>query len=117
VIETGTHFLATVVNGFVLAWVYNATGGSVLLVMLLHAAQNGTTGLVQGLLGGAAESPSLTTYYLVSALAFGVLMAIVAAVTRGRLGLSQDSAHVGSSEASAAAGAKAGLTPPEGPRP
>ena len=84
--ETATHFVATVVNGFVLAWVYNSTGGSVLLVMLVHGAQNGTNGLVQRLLEGAADSPSATTYYLVSALTFGVLMIIVAALTRGRLG-------------------------------
>jgi uncharacterized protein len=91
--ETASHFLATVVNGFVLAWVYNSTGGSVLLVMLLHGAQNGTNGLVQRLFEGAADVPSTTTYYLVSALTFGVLMAVVAALTRGRLGLSADSAH------------------------
>jgi uncharacterized protein len=91
--ETASHFLATVVNGFVLAWVYNSTGGSVLLVMLLHGAQNGTNGLVQRLFDGAADVPSTTTYYLVSALTFGVLMAVVAVLTRGRLGLSPDSAH------------------------
>ena len=56
--ETATHFVATVVNGFVLAWVYNSTGGSVLLAMLLHGAQNGTNGLVQRLFEGAADSPS-----------------------------------------------------------
>ena len=91
--ETATHFVATVVNGFVLAWVYNSTGGSVLLVMLLHGAQNGTNGLVQRLFEGAADSPSTNTYYLVSALTFGVLMAVVAALTRGQLGLSPGSAH------------------------
>ena len=89
--ESATHFVATVVNGFVLAWVYNSTGGSVLLVMLVHGAQNGTNGLVQRLFEGAADSPSATTYYLVSTLTFGVLMIIVAALTRGRLGLSPGS--------------------------
>jgi hypothetical protein len=76
-----------------LAWVYNSTGGSVLLVMLLHGAQNGTNGLVQRLFEGAADSPSTNTYYLVSALTFGVLMIIVAVLTRGRLGLQPGSAH------------------------
>jgi CAAX protease family protein len=85
--ETVTHFLATVVNGFVVAWVYNSTGGSVLLVILLHGAQNGTNGLVRRLFEGAAESPSPTMYYVVSALTFGVVMALVAVLTRGRLGL------------------------------
>ena len=90
--ETAAHFLATVVNGFVLAWVYNSTGGSVLLVMLLHAAQNATNGLVQQLFDGAPQSPSPTTYYLVSTLTFGVLMGVVAVATRGRLGLSASGA-------------------------
>ena len=90
--ETATHFVATVVNGFVLAWVYNSTG-SVLLVMLVHGAQNGTNGLVQLLLEGAADSPSATTYYLVSTVTFGVLMIIVAALTQGRLRLPPGSAH------------------------
>jgi hypothetical protein len=82
----------TVVNGFVLAWVYNSTGGSVLLVMLLHAAQNATNGVVQQLFDGAPQSPSPTTYYLVSTLTFGVLMGVVAVATRGRLGLSASGA-------------------------
>ena len=99
-IETATHFLATVVNGFVLAWVYNSTGGSVLLVMLLHGAQNATNGLVHRLFEGAAENPSQTTYYLVSAVTFGVVMAVVAAATRGRLGLSPAGSATGSSAGS-----------------
>ena len=101
VTETATHFLATVVNGFVLAWVYNSTGGSVLLVMLLHGAQNGTNGLVQRLFEGAADSPSTTTYYLVSTFTFGILMAVVAVLTRGRLGVSVEQ---GGGEAVAAVG-------------
>lgn len=85
--ETATHFLATVVNGFVLAWVFNSTGGSVLLVMLLHGSQNATNGLVRRLFEGAAEAPSTVTYYLVSAATFAVVVGVVAIVTRGRLGL------------------------------
>ena len=85
--ETGTHIVATVVNGFVLAWVYNSTGGSVLLVVLLHGAQNATNGLVRRLFEGAAESPTTVTYYLVSAVTFGALMVVVAVLTRGRLGV------------------------------
>jgi membrane protease YdiL (CAAX protease family) len=92
VAETATHFIATVVNGFVLAWVYNSTGGSVLLVMLLHGAQNATNGVVRRLFEGAAESPSIVTYYVVSAVTFGVLVAVVAVLTRGRLGLQTEAA-------------------------
>lgn len=95
VIETVTHFVATVVNGFVLAWVYNATGGSVLLVMLLHGAQNATNGLAQRVFEGGAQGPSPTSYYLVSTLAFGALMVLVAVLTRGRLGLSPTGSNSG----------------------
>lgn len=86
--ETLAHLLATVVNGFVLAWAYNSTSGSVLIVMLLHGAQNATGGLVIRLFDGSGDGPTATMYYLISALAFGVLMAVVTVLTRGRLGLS-----------------------------
>jgi uncharacterized protein len=82
--DTATHFLATVVNGFVLAWAYNSTR-SVLIVMLLHGAQNATNGVIGALLGGAAPTP--TAYYLISALTFGALMVVVAVLSRGGLGL------------------------------
>lgn len=85
--ETLAHLLATVVNGFVLAWAYNSTSGSVLIVMLLHGAQNATGGLIMRLFDGSAEGPTVTAYYLISALTFGVLMATVAILTQGRLGL------------------------------
>ena len=84
--DTATHFLATVVNGFVLAWAYNSTR-SVLIVMLLHGAQNASNGLIRALFDGAAATPTPTAYYLISALTFGALMIVVAVLTRGRLGL------------------------------
>lgn len=57
--------------------------------MLLHGAQNATGGLILQLFGGSADAPSPTMYYLISALTFGVLMAVVAVMTRGRLGVPQ----------------------------
>lgn len=84
--DTATHFLATVVNGFVLAWAYNSTR-SVLVVMLLHGAQNATNGVIRALFDGIAATPTATTYFLISALTFGALMIVVAVLTRGRLGL------------------------------
>lgn len=82
----GLWFGATMVNAFVLAWVYNATNGSVLLVMVLHAAQNATAGLVSNLLGASDPAPFMNEYYMLSALTFGVLMLVVLLLTRGRLG-------------------------------
>jgi membrane protease YdiL (CAAX protease family) len=86
VTETLTHLVATVVNGFVLAWAYNSTR-SVLLVMLLHGAQNGTADLMQELLEGSTGGPSTSSYYVISALTFALLMTVVATLTRGRLGV------------------------------
>jgi membrane protease YdiL (CAAX protease family) len=82
----GLWFAATLVNAFVLAWVYNATNGSVLLVMLLHAAQNTTSRLVANLIGATDAVQFMNEYYSVSALTFGVVMLVVMLVTRGRLG-------------------------------
>lgn len=83
--ETLTHLLATVINGFVLAWAYNSTR-SVLIVMLLHGSQNATAGVVMQLLegGGGLSKP---VYYLISSLTFGVLVTVIAVLTRGRLGV------------------------------
>lgn len=92
--ETLAHLLATVVNGFVLAWAYNSTNGSVLIVMLLHGAQNATGGLVILLFNGSTDGPTVTMYYLISALTFGVLMAVVAVLTRGQLGLSPAASRI-----------------------
>lgn len=83
----GLWFAATLVNAFVLAWVYNATNGSVLLVMLLHAAQNVTSRLVANLLGATDPVPFMNEYYLLSTFTFSVVMVIVLLCTRGRLGV------------------------------
>jgi membrane protease YdiL (CAAX protease family) len=79
-------FVATMVNAFVLTWVYNCTRSSVLLVILLHAMQNSTSRLVGNLLGVTDPIQFQNEYYMVSAITFGLLMAIVIVVTNGRLG-------------------------------
>jgi uncharacterized protein len=85
-IETAAHIAATIVNGVVLAWVYNSTRGSLLLVMLVHGSQNATAGLVQALTGSADIAFSPIAYYVTSAVVFGFVMLVVAFATRGRLG-------------------------------
>ncbi|MFN8467334.1 MAG: type II CAAX endopeptidase family protein [Caldilineaceae bacterium] len=82
----GLWFLATMVNAFVLTWVYNCTGGSVLLVILLHATQNSTSRLVANLVGATDPVQFQNDYSLITVLTFGLLMAIVIAATHGRLG-------------------------------
>lgn len=82
----GLWFLATMVNAFVLTWVYNCTGGSVLLVILLHATQNSTSRLVANLVGATDPVQFQNDYSLITVFTFGLLMAIVIAATHGRLG-------------------------------
>jgi uncharacterized protein len=82
----GLWFLATMVNAFVLTWVYNCTGGSVLLVILLHATQNSTSRLVANLVGATDPVQFQNDYSLITVFTFGLLIAIVVAATHGRLG-------------------------------
>ncbi len=82
----GLWFLATMVNAFVLTWVYNCTGGSVLLVILLHATQNSTSRLVANLVGATDPVQFQNDYSLITVFTFGLLMAIVIMATHGRLG-------------------------------
>lgn len=84
--ETATHFLATLVNGFVLAWAYNSTRGSLLVVMLLHGSQNASNGLITRLATASGAQLTTVEYYLISTVTFGALITIVAILTRGRLG-------------------------------
>lgn len=87
----GFFTLATVVNGFVLAWVYNSTG-SLLLVMLLHATQNSSSRLVSNLIYAVdpgALSDTARFYnelYLLSAVSFGLLVLLIAVLSKGRFG-------------------------------
>lgn len=80
---------ASIVSGFVLAWVYNRTQGSLLLAMMLHAAQNSTASLVGGMLGITSREQFAMVadkYSLVYIVTSAVLILIVAFATRGRFG-------------------------------
>lgn len=80
---TATLFLVGVLaDAFVFAWVFHSTGGSVLLVALMHAANNTWSSILH-----------LTFTYdplLVEGVRMGVYVVVAVAVvvlTRGRLGL------------------------------
>jgi membrane protease YdiL (CAAX protease family) len=75
----------TVASAFIYTWVYNNTGGSVLMAALLHGAINGGTTLVTGLLPGFVDELHMPLYGAV-ALAFAVAAVVLVVATRGRLG-------------------------------
>ena len=70
---------------FIYTWVYNNTGGSILLAALLHAAINMGSGLVAGLVPGLEDAFNVHLYGAI-ALAFTVVAVVLVVATRGRLG-------------------------------
>jgi membrane protease YdiL (CAAX protease family) len=84
-----TAALATVLY----TWVYNHTGGSILIAMLMHAASNATTAWLTALLKATGLATPETGWvgYLVdhgwlNVIAFGLAAALVVVLTRGQLG-------------------------------
>ena len=67
-------------------WMFNSTGGSVLLVALMHAAENTWVGVPFEVVFDAG-SPGFRDAFAVREIAFVVLVVVVVLVTRGRLGL------------------------------
>jgi uncharacterized protein len=74
-----------VASAFVYTWVYNHTGGSILMAALLHGAINGSSGLVTGLLPGFNDALNVPLYSA-DTLAFTVVAVALVVATRGRLG-------------------------------
>jgi membrane protease YdiL (CAAX protease family) len=75
----------TVAAAFIYTWVYNRTGGSILLAALLHGAINGSSGLVTGLLPGFNDALNVPLYGA-DAIAFSIAAVVLVVATRGRLG-------------------------------
>ena len=83
----------TVASAFIYTWVFNNTGGSILLATLLHGAINGGTTLVTGLLPGFDDALHVPLYGTL-ALAFSVTAVVLVVTTRGRLGYRAQSGSV-----------------------
>ncbi len=75
----------TVASVFIYTWVYNRTGGSILIAALLHGAINGSAGLVTGLLPGFSDALNVPLYSA-GALAFSVAAFVLVVATKGKLG-------------------------------
>jgi membrane protease YdiL (CAAX protease family) len=76
-------FLMVMSMTFIFTWVFNHTGGSLLIALMLHASINAF---------GTVESPSVFSAPVVTGtdlpvlISFGVMAVLVFALTRGRLG-------------------------------
>lgn len=78
---------------FLYTWVYNHTGGSILIAMLMHAASNAATAWITALLQATGLAVPETGWagYIVghgwlNVIAFGLAALLVVVLTRGRLG-------------------------------
>ncbi len=83
----------TVASAFIYTWVYNHTGGSILLAALLHGTINGGTTLVRGLLPGLDHALHLPLYGAL-AIAFTAAAVVLVVATRGTPGYRAEGAPV-----------------------
>ncbi|HVS07160.1 MAG TPA: type II CAAX endopeptidase family protein [Candidatus Dormibacteraeota bacterium] len=89
----GLFLLETLGDAFILTWVYNNTRGSLLLVILLHAVQDKTFGI----LGLLMPSMTIDQGYLLFIVVDSVALLVILALTRGTL--SYDARRIGRSSA------------------
>jgi uncharacterized protein len=95
----GVFLLAAVCFSIIIAWVFNHTGGSILIAILLHGSINFSQGLTSDLFPKAAFNE------VGPVAAFTVTALIIVVATRGRLGYSRtdDRAGLGHHPTAAAA--------------
>jgi uncharacterized protein len=76
--------LALIALAYIIQWVFNNTGGSVLMAILTHATWNTfySTALVE-----VFPAPAVVGSYLNLTIAGWVLALVIIALTRGRLGI------------------------------
>ena len=82
--------VGTLAVAFVYTWVFNNTGGSILLAALLHAAINMSSGLVLDLIPGMEDAFGVQLYGA-AAIACVIVALVLVVATRGRLGYQAES--------------------------
>lgn len=82
-------FVLTAIAGtFIYTWVFNGTGGSLLIVILLHAAGNAASGLLTPIFGGLGYGGWAATIIdggALNIIVFATIAVILVILTRGRL--------------------------------
>ncbi|KAB1185069.1 MULTISPECIES: CPBP family intramembrane glutamic endopeptidase [Haloferax] len=101
---TASYFVGIVAFSILLAWIYNGSGGSAFLAMLMHGTDNSTQGRVPldldiALTGNVINWDSLVSMYVSHALITWAIVAIVVAVvgiqlSAGRSGINSAAGQV-----------------------
>lgn len=90
VIKLVTFVLTAIAATFIYTWVFNHTGGSILLAMVLHASGNAASGLLNELVPEDDTYSGWTAMLVddgwVNVIAFGAVAIALVVLTRGRLG-------------------------------
>jgi uncharacterized protein len=85
-----TFMLTAIAATFLYTWVFNNTGGSILLAMFLHASGNAASGVLNQLVPEDAAYSGWTAFLVddgwVNVIAFGTVAIALVVFTRGRLG-------------------------------
>jgi uncharacterized protein len=92
-----TGWIATVVAAtFLYTWIFNHTGGSLLIAVLVHAGANASSALMNALipgepsLSGWREAIYTSNWNLANLIPFAVAALLLVFITRGRLGYWSD---------------------------
>ena len=80
--------LTAIAGAFIYTWVFNGTGGSLLIVILLHAAGNAASGLLTGVFGDlpyGGWAAALIDSGVLNVLIFSTVAVLLIALTGGQL--------------------------------
>jgi uncharacterized protein len=89
-----TFMLTAIAATFIYTWVFNNTGGSILLAMFLHASGNAASGVLNQLVPEDEAYSGWTAFLVddgwVNVIAFGIVAIALVLITRGRLGYREE---------------------------